>query len=274
MGTKVKINSRLHPKFLRWAGSKQALLPTLVQHVHPFKRYIEPFCGSCALFFALQPATAVLSDSNPLLIQTLKAVRSAPEKIFKRLVRMDWSQKYYYDLRPRAFSTKDNIELAANFIFLNANCFNGIFRLNRKGNFNVPYAANGAGKCPSLESLELASKFLAKARLTSEDFETVVRQNVRSGDFIFMDPPFALRNRRIFFQYRYDDFGLRDIDRLAKLLRYIDRKGAQFLLSYASSEEAKTISKGWKTSSVLRTGNIGGFVDRRRHSKETIITNG
>ena len=118
-------NKNEQPKFLRWAGSKARMIPSIMPLVPEFGRYIEPFCGSCALFFSLAPGKAILSDVNPALIKTLNAVRNHPTRVFDALVGLKWSEASYYSLRKTALSESNEIQLAANFIFLNANCFTG-----------------------------------------------------------------------------------------------------------------------------------------------------
>ncbi|MEY9180902.1 DNA adenine methylase [Bradyrhizobium sp. USDA 326] len=272
--TEISYNRSENPKFLRWAGSKSKMLSSITSILPPFSRYIEPFCGSCALYFHLQPKSAVLSDINPLLIRTIKAVRREPHEVFQTLQRLKWSEDGYYKARDQALSERDNCQLAANFIYLNANCFNGIFRLNRAGKFNVPYGGDRAGKCPSEEKLASAARLLRRAKIVRGDFESVVKNHCQSGDLVYLDPPFALRNRRIFFQYRYDDFGTEDIARLRGLMAWIDKQGSAFVVSYAASPEAKMLSKGWRTQTAWRLGNIAGFRDRREKlAKEVLITN-
>ncbi|MCZ4093641.1 DNA adenine methylase [Sinorhizobium psoraleae] len=155
-----KINNDISPKFLRWAGSKTRVIPTFMEVVPTFNTYHEPFCGSCALFFSLAPQSATLSDANPALIRTLKAVRDHPDAVYERLLCFEWSEAGYYRIRDQGIEDDDEVNLAAKFIFLNANCFNGIFRLNKAGKFNVPYGGHRAGRCPSLERLTEASRLL------------------------------------------------------------------------------------------------------------------
>jgi len=267
------LNKSSSPKFLRWAGSKSRLVPKLRKMIPEHDRYIEPFCGSCALFFELKPRSAILSDVNPLLITTLQAVKSNPDEIYRRIIDFDWSSEGYYKLRSTALLSNSQIDTAAEFIFLNANCFNGIFRLNRAGKFNVPYGAERAGKCPSLARLQAASQILQNATIYEGEFEQVVLGMSRPGDFVYMDPPFAMRNKRIFYQYRYDDFGLSDIERLKNLMSLMHDRGVKFIVSYASSDEADYLKNGWNHEEVERLGNIAGFSDKRKTAFEVIITN-
>jgi DNA adenine methylase len=238
-----------------------------------FNRYIEPFCGSCALFFRLRPSDAVLGDINPHLVRTLIAVRNQPAAVFEALTRMQWSEEEFYSLRPYALAERRYSTLAANFIYLNASCFNGIYRLNRLGQFNVPYGGERAAKCPSLIKLDRASEALRSATIVCDDFDSMVRKNLTRGDFAYLDAPFAIRNRRIFYQYRYDDFGTEDIKRLRKLMDWMDARDGSFIVSYAASPEGETLARGWRTKSARRLGNIAGFKANRKYAEEILITN-
>lgn len=269
-----RTNRSTAPKFLRWAGSKTRLLPKILGEVPSYNRYVEPFCGSAAVFFGLRPQRAILSDANSWLVTTFVAVRDQPEAVFEQLQRMEWSKENYYAVRDAGLAAYDTVDLAARFIFLNANCFNGLFRTNRSGHFNVPYGGERAGAAPSFEKLSGASQLLRGATIECCDFESCVRSHVISGDLVYLDPPFAIGNYRAFHQYRYDDFGVADIERLAALLCWIDQQDARFILSYAASPEADVLARGWRAQRVARLANIAGFRDRRRSYEEVLITNG
>lgn len=270
---KPNMNAGKSPKFLRWAGSKTHIIPKFIELVPAFNNYHEPFCGSCALFFSLSPRRATLSDANPALITTLRAVRDFPNLVYERLLHLEWSEASYYQIRDQGIQDSDEINLATKFIFLNANCFNGIFRLNRAGKFNVPYGGHRAGRCPSLERLTEASRLLKNAEIVCGDFEEIVSARAAAGDLVYLDPPFAIRNTRIFHQYRYDDFGVADVTRLQRMMHKLDKDGVAFIVSYAASEEADELSKGWQRLEATRPGNIAGFKGNRKLAREVIITN-
>src|SRR6185295_4945248 len=134
---------------LRWAGSKRKLLPKLVHYWGTgFSRYIEPFVGSGALFYALAPAGAVLSDLNGELIDALTTTRNKPDAVYDVLVTLRRGNKSYYALRAQDAATISIVERAARFLFLNRYCFNGLYRTDRFGRFNVPYGATKTGDIP------------------------------------------------------------------------------------------------------------------------------
>ena len=260
--------------FLRWAGSKRKLLPKLAPYWRTeHKRYLEPFAGSSALFFAIAPAQALLSDTNAELIEVLQVVRETPEKVHVGLSRVPRGKEEYLRLRALEQASLSSIERVTRFIYLNRFCFNGLYRTNLAGKFNVPYAPLGTGEIPPLEQFIRNATVLQNARLRVGDFEAVIKEEVKAMDFVYLDPPYAVENRRIFRQYGPHTFGLEDLDRLDKLLRHIDDIGATFLLSYADCKESRNLAKNWRSRRVYTQRNIAGFHLHRRRAAEVFITN-
>lgn len=259
--------------FLRWAGSKRQLVPKLASFWTPsFQRYFEPFMGSACLFFALRPRKAVLSDANRQLVQTFRVVKKNPEKLAQSLEQLPMGRTAYYNLRSQNHRELSDVDAAARFIFLNRFCFNGLFRTNQAGEFNVPYASSKTGRLPTLHHLLEASKLFKGTRLLCEDFETVLA-DVGAGDFVYLDPPFAVSNRRVFRQYGPNEFGLDDLRRLASAIARIERRGAVFVLSYAYCSEALDLFRGWPTRKIFVRRNIAGFTRSRRTAAELLISN-
>jgi DNA adenine methylase (dam) len=260
--------------FLRWAGSKKKLIPHLVNHIDwRFKRYIEPFVGSAQLFFSLNPASAVLSDINKDLINTYKIVRSNYKEVHKALLEFSISQEEYYNVRSWDVNQLSNIMKAARFIYLNRFCFNGLYRTNLNGEFNVPYGGYKTGNLPELQTLKEISRSLKKAKLIAGDFEDVIIANVLPGDFIYFDPPYAVQNARVFNQYNPQTFGLSDLERLSILLLNLHENGNRFLVSYAYCEEALYLLNRWKPKKVRIQRSISGFGKSRNASFELIAHN-
>lgn len=268
------VNEDARP-FLRWAGSKRRLVPRLREFwPHDGSRYLEAFAGSACLFFSLGPPVGLLNDMNEHLIRTYKAVRSEPKGVFARLKQMPRTKEYYLRLRKQAFDEKDEIKFAANFIYLNRNCFNGLFRTNKNGEFNVPFSSQRTPQNILKDDLITAAKALEETKLSSLDFEAFVRNNVKINDFVYLDPPYAVSNRRIFRQYGPHSFGVDDLDRLRCLLDYIDGIGASFVLSYADCKMARQKFCKWKIGRAFVTRNIAGFSVHRKKSAELFISNG
>lgn len=262
------------PPFLRWAGSKRRLIPRLLPYWKVgFTRYLEPFAGSSALFFAAKPDQAVLSDINGDLIEVLTSVGNQPEQVHSRLMQLEPSKTEFYRIRSQDPKSLDPLDRVARFVYLNRFCFNGLYRTNAAGYFNVPYAPTGTGGVPSLQLFLRCAGALRKATLHHGDFNDVVRAEVREGDFVYLDPPYAVANRRIFRQYGPQTFGLEDVAKLRDLLTYIDSVGASFLLSYAECTEARSLGSIWHHKRVYTQRNIAGFQRHRRRAAEILITN-
>jgi len=260
--------------FLRWAGSKRALLPLLKRHVpRRFGKYIEPFAGSACLFFEMAPNRAVLADLNDRLIDTYRAVAQNPGRVSGHLSRLPVGSDAYYEIRKGYPHLRGPVARAATFIYLNRFCFNGLYRTSRSGRFNVPYGAPRSTAVPSKSELALASKAIASAILMSGDFEDVVLSTAKRGDFVYLDPPFHSTSTRVFTQYNASPFGRSDLDRLVDLLEVIDRRGCRFLLSYAASKESVKAFDSYSLRKIVTRRNISGFPQHRGAVKELLVRN-
>lgn len=258
---------------LRWAGSKLQLLPVLVEFWESkFERYVEPFAGSARLFFEIEPEAALLGDKNEDLIQAYEVLRDTPAELHEATLSIPRSKEAYYETRRQNPAKLSALHRAARFIYLNRYCFNGLYRTNLQGQFNVPYAASGTGSIPELERFRACGTLLMNADLRSWDFGTTLRY-VRPGDFVYIDPPFVVQSRRVFSEYGPKSFANADLPRLARHLKTIDRKGAVFVLSYADCREARELSRGWPTKRLRVRRNIAGFAGARRNAYELIVSN-
>jgi DNA adenine methylase len=261
------------PRFLRWAGSKRRLVPILRTYwKSDYTRYLEPFAGSACLFFSLNPPKAVLGDVNADLISTYMEVKYRTDALIRKLSALQRSKQQYKKLRSAVPANLARTARAARFIYLNRFCFNGLYRTNLKGEFNVPYGGKKSGNVPSAKVFKLCSKRLKKTRLISGDFERVLQQ-ARKGDFVYMDPPFAVRSRRLFSEYHPDTFCGEDIARLRMWMEKLDKKGISFLVSYAESAEARVLAAGFACRRVSVKRNIAGFAGDRSNSVEILISN-
>lgn len=260
---------------IRWAGSKRQLVPRLAQYwtMKKHERYVEPFAGSGALFFHLNPKVSLLNDLNAELVGAYKALAHNPELIYRLASRLASDAGTYYKVRSLDLSSLNDDERAARFFYLNRFCFNGIFRTNKSGAFNVPYGGQKSGALPTVERFIEAAKRLRGAKIFNMDFEKFVTQKVRAGDFVYLDPPYAVANRRIFRQYDPNTFGTHDVERLQNTLDLIDERGATFLVSYALSSEVKPLLNRWQFRRVQTQRNIAGFTEHRKKAIEVMITN-
>ncbi len=260
--------------FLRWAGSKRRLLPVLQTYWKPsHKRYLEPFAGSACLFFALRPPRAILGDLNPELIATYLEVKHRLEAVTGELAILTPSSKEEY-ARLRALSpTQLNpAARAARFIYLNRYCFNGIYRTNLKGEFNVPFSGDRCGSVPSTETMKRCARELRTARLVNGDFEKVL-EHAERGDLIYMDPPFAVRGRRVFREYDPSTFTHGDITRLRGWMERLAAAKINFVVSYAECDEADVLKRDFSYQTVSVRRNIAGFAAHRTVTNEVMISN-
>lgn len=250
------------------------MLPKLVPYAAGMSgRYVEPFAGSAALFFALAPERAVLGDLNGELVRTYHAVVTATREVYDSAVRLPATRACFDALRRADLAAMSSIERAARFLFLNRYCFNGLYRTNLAGQFNVPFAPLRSGTFPNWSEFEAAASQLSRAIVVESDFASVISRYVGPGDFVYLDPPYAVENRRVFRQYTAQNFGVADLARLSDLLHCIDALGAKFLLSYAYSPEAIDFLGNWKSTRVHTHRNIAGFSKFRRRAVELLVSN-
>jgi DNA adenine methylase len=259
---------------IRWAGSKKALLPALKRHWdhNPSARYIEPFCGSACLFFALEPREAILSDLNWELITTYRTLRSHSSRVIECIRRYPPTETHYYVLRQVDPESLSDVEIAARFLFLNKLCFNGIYRTNLAGEFNVPYGKPKGRVNFDFDTLVETATLLKNTELLHGDFELVLA-HARAGDFVYLDPPYAVAKRRVFSEYQARGFSERDLDRLRASLLELDRRGVHFVLSYADSSEGRKLAADWNYRRVRTRRNVAGFAGSRRHAFEVMASN-
>lgn len=211
---------------LKWAGGKTQLLDELhARKPKSFARYIEPFFGGGAFFFDLQPETAIIADSNPELINLYRQVASQPEAVINWLREMRNDEEEFYRVRALDWTHLIPAQAAARTIFLNRTCFNGLYRVNRKGDFNVPFGRYPNPKIVDEAGLLAASRALSKAEIVLGDYADVLKNHARNGDFVFLDPPYVPISENADFK-RYtkeqfsteDQFALADeVDRLVAL---------------------------------------------------------
>lgn len=258
---------------IRWAGSKLQLLPKLRSFwKHDYARYVEPFAGSACLFFDLEPGQALLGDLNWELISALRALREDVELVLQCLRRLPIGKQHYYRIRgmdPRELSPA---ALSARFLYLNRFCFNGLYRTNQAGNFNVPY---GPPKHPvrfDEDAIASAAQILRNARLLHADFEETLAE-VEEGDLVYLDPPYAVQKRRLFREYLPKSFSHPDLPRLRRTLEKLDSKAISFVITYADSAESRRLLSDWQPRRIWVRRNIAGFAGARRGYYELLASN-
>jgi DNA adenine methylase len=258
---------------IKWAGSKRRILPLLAEHWgQGHRRYVEPFAGSACFFFHLSPTLAVLGDLNGELIDTYGQVRENPEDVYFALASISNDPVTYYRMRAIKPATLPAIQRAARFLYLNRYCFNGLYRTNLSGDFNVPYGGKRSGAIPSFPAFMAASEELRRAELHQGDFDSVLSL-VEPGDFVYLDPPYRVKSRRVFREYDGSTFSENDLGRLRAWLERLASRNIRFLVSYAESSEARVLAEGFNTRRVRVRRNIAGFAGDRRVSSELLIFN-
>jgi DNA adenine methylase len=268
-------NERLTSVFplLRWAGSKRKSLSRLASFWKPtYGRYVEPFAGSAALFFEVEPSRAVLGDINGGLIETYEVIRERPDEVHRAVAGLPRTEADYYRIRSQNPLRLSRLGRAVRFVYLNRLCFNGIYRTNTKGEFNVPYAHTRSGRIPGIEDFRRCALMLQRATLKCAEFGKILSQTGKD-DFVYLDPPYALQERRVFRQYDKREFTVKDLERLAAHLVTIDRKGAAFILSYEDCAEARALFRPWHIETIMVRRNVAGFVGARRLATEVLVTN-
>lgn len=259
--------------FLKWAGGKRWLLsqrPELFQF--KYRNYIEPFLGSGAVYFHLQPGVSELSDANPHLIETYQAIRQDWDLVYAELQRhhSKHSREYYYSLRSKHFRLAH--KRAAQFIYLNRTCWNGLYRVNKKGEFNVPMGTK-TNVLLDTDNFESVSRLLKRANLSVSDFEALI-DRAEAGDLIFADPPYTVKHKyNGFVKYNETLFSWDDQIRLAESLsRARDRK-AKIILTNADHQSILDLySEGFSVTRISRSSVIAASSARRGRYSELLIT--
>jgi DNA adenine methylase len=258
---------------IRWAGSKRLLLPHLkTLWRSEFKRYVEPFCGSACLFFDLEPKAAILGDLNEELIETYRALKHDPYLVLECIRRLRKGKFAYYKIRSQNPKWLSRFEKAARFLYLNRYCFNGIYRTNAAGVFNVPYGPPRSRLGVDENIILEAAARLKSATLISGDFSQTLLE-AEKGDFVYMDPPYAIAKRRVFAQYHPNSFVVGDLKRLSSTLNVLNESGIFFAISYGDSCEARQLLKPWNPKRVWTRRHIAGFADARRGAFELLASN-
>lgn len=237
------------------------------------RRYVEPFCGSAALFYHLLPARAVLGDLNGRLINFYQQCALRPVEVWSMANDIDRGAESYYRVRDLFNEPCESLTSAAYFYFLNRTCFNGIFRTNAVGRFNVPYSGSRMPRVHSKSEFIAASRVLSSVEFVTGDFEETIFRTVPGDSFYFIDPPYLTGRKRVFNEYTANSLRSSDIGRLVSALKAISDGGGRFVCTYDVDEEAIFSGMGWRTDYIEVHRNVGGFSSSRRRDREVVVTN-
>jgi DNA adenine methylase len=273
---------------VKWAGGKRQIIEELILLVPPqFGRYFEPFVGGAALFCALAPVKyplgvvrtaiarepwAVLNDLTVPLMVAYRQIQANVEGVIRELSKFKYDEKMYYEVRAR-FPSGPPIVQAAQALYLNRIGFNGLWRVNKKGKFNVPFGAYDNPTICDAANLRAMSAVLKHAALLSGDFETAVAPAAR-GDFVYFDPPYwPVSGTAKFTNYHKDPFGPLEQERLRDVALDLKKRGVHVLLSNADVPEIRKLyARGFKLKAIQAKRSINSKVGRRGNVGELLIT--
>lgn len=280
--TALRRNDLLQP-FLKWAGGKRQLVPEIRKYIpHKFKLYFEPFIGAGAVLFDLQPQTALINDANKELVNCYRVIMEDPEGLIEHARQHRNTKEYFYRLRSLdrepAFKLLSPLERASRIIFLNKTCYNGLFRVNSQGQFNVPFGKYANPVIVDEIVIRAVSRYFNEARveISNEDFELALSGAGR-GDFVYLDPPYdPLSDTASFTGYNLNNFGREEQRRLQRVCDDLTRRGCKVLLSNSATEfirELYSDTSQYTIVEVEANRNINSVGTSRGKISELLIFN-
>ena len=274
MKNKDNKNVQKYKPILKWAGGKTQLLEHLLPKIpKEYNKYIEPFFGGGALFFALKPNNSIIADSNPELINLYRVIAKDVNSLISELKNLKNEKDFFYDMRKKEFSELSEIEAAARTIFLNKTAFNGLYRVNKKGQFNVPFGYYKNPKILDEDQLLAASKILKKTKILLGDFKDVLCKHAKKGDFIFLDPPYLpVSKYSDFKRYTKEQFYEKDQISLANLVNKLSKKGCHILLTNSNHPLIHELYKDFNIDIYKTKRNINSKSTNRK-GEDIIVSN-
>lgn len=259
---------------LRWAGSKRRFIDRILALApHSFETYYEPMLGSASVFLGLSPGQAVLADSNAELVNFYSVLKAKPDDLISRLAKMSASEADYY--RIRRAEPVDQLDKAVRFIYLNRLCWNGLYRVNSEGEFNVPFGKRTPEVLWDFENMRMIAERLGSARLLCGDFAASL-QDANGADFVFLDPPYprGSSNGLGFDRYTSTGFSVNDHQRLALFAEELDRRGALVMVCETGDPKILDLFPShFRSHTYSSKSLIAASSDARRDIEEAILTN-
>lgn len=274
-------NAKISP-FVKWAGGKRQIIKQIKERMPiSYNRYYEPFIGGGALLFDLTPKAAVINDINIALINVYRQIVDKPDEFINKVNKLDsemWidGKSYYYSLREhyndKLMKNEFDLELAALFVFINKHCFNGLYRVNGKGLFNVPYNNSRASSIDE-GSIMLTSDYLKTVEILDGDFQ-VACKDAKEKDFIFFDSPYAPLNPNSFESYTKEGFDMESHIRLSELFDELTKRGCYCMLTNHNTDFINNLysNKGYKID-VINVKRMISADSSSRKGEEIIICN-
>ena len=266
-----------HP-FLKWAGGKRQLIKQLDRFIPVvFNTYIEPFVGGGALFFYLLPEKAILMDTNKELVNCYQVIKSDVDPLIKTLSSHKNEKEYYYNIRDKdrteKFSQWSKVERASRTIYLNRCCYNGLYRVNKNGHFNVPFGRYKNPRFLDEPNLKAVNVALKQANILHESFEKCI-DHAKKGDFIYFDPPyFPISRSANFTSYTKENFGEEMQQLLFTIFDQLDKKGCKVMLSNSHNEFILELYAEYNINTLKATRAINSDASKRGKINELLITN-
>ncbi len=275
----MKKNKLLQP-FLKWAGGKRQLLPIIRKYIpQKYGTYYEPFIGAGAVLFDIQPTVGMINDSNTELINCYKVIRDSIDELVLDLRQYKNEKEYYYAIRDldrdANFKRLDPIRRASRIIYLNKTCFNGLFRVNSAGQFNVPFGSYNNPKILDEIVLKAVHHYLAtkNIQIMNVDFEQSVK-DAKKGDFIYFDPPYdPVSDTSSFTGYDVNGFGKNEQKRLRDVYKKLSDKGCFVLLSNSATDFILDLYKDFSIITVAASRNINSIATGRGKIDEVLVMN-
>lgn len=272
-----KLQQETYP-IVKWVGGKRQLMFELLKNMpEDYNRYFEPFIGGGALFFELQPDNAYISDMNEELINLYQVVRDNVDELITDLQKHDISKEYFMEIRnidrTEEYESWSDIQKASRFIYLNRTCFNGMYRVNSKGEFNVPFGHYKNPRILDENNLINCSKLLQRTEIKHADFSEILKK-VKKDDFVYFDPPYVpLSETSSFTSYTKDGFDMDMQFKLRDVCDELDTMGVKFLLSNSDTKLVNELYENYNIKKVFASRQINANADGRGKITEVLVRN-
>lgn len=278
MAVELKQSNQITYPIVKWVGGKRQLMFELLKNLpKSYNRYFEPFIGGGALFFELQPDHAYISDMNEELINLYSVVRDSVDELIEDLSKHEISKEYFLEIRnidrTEEYSKLSNVERASRFIYLNRTCFNGMYRVNSKGEFNVPFGNYKNPRIIDENNLLNCSELLKKTEIKCADFSEIIHK-VQKGDFVYFDPPYVpLNETSSFTSYTKDGFDIDMQFKLRDVCDELDSMGVKFMLSNSDTKLVNELYANYEIKKVFASRQINANADGRGKISEVLVRN-
>ena len=272
-----KLKKETYP-IVKWVGGKRQLMFELLKNMpKSYNRYFEPFIGGGALFFELQPSNAYISDMNEELINLYNVVKNDVYELIEELKKHEISKEYFMNIRnidrTKNYKKWSNIQKASRFIYLNRTCFNGMYRVNSKGEFNVPFGNYKNPRIIDERNLINCSNLLQKTEIRNTDFSEILNY-VQNGDFVYFDPPYVpLNETSSFTSYTKDGFDIDMQFKLREVCDELDSRGVKFMLSNSDTKFVNELYENYNIKKVFASRQINANPNGRGKITEVLVKN-